>query len=358
MAGMPSINIVFKKMAQTFINRNDRRIVAIIVMDAAASVQGYRELNTAKEIPEALGAANKAYITQAFLGNISQPAKVLLYVLQVTEEDYTVALDVLATKAFDWLVLPPDVTPELAETVAEWIRTQRNENKAVFKAVLPHIDADDEAIVSFISDDIVVSEKSLTAAEYCSRIGGLLAGTPLSQSATYAALPEVSDVAAMTRAEMDEAVDAGKFLIFNDGRRVKVGRAVTTLQTTTEDKSDQLKKIKIVEVQDLIQYDLTTMFEDDYIGKYANSYDNKCVLLTAVWDYFKGLEVADILAEGVSSVEIDIETQTQYLKDKGYDVSKMTAKEIREHDTDEKVFLLANIRILDAIEDISLKIGY
>ena len=54
-------------------------------------------------------------------------------------------------------------------------------------------------------------------------------------SCTYAPLPEVSDVGRLTREAMDAAVDAGKFILFHDGEKVKVARGVNSLQTTTQD---------------------------------------------------------------------------------------------------------------------------
>lgn len=78
-------------------------------------------------------------------------------------------------------------------------------------------------------------------------------GTPMTISCTYAPLPEVSDVGRLTREAMDAAVDAGKFILFHDGEKVKVARGVNSLQTTTQDKGDAWKKIKMVEVMDMIQ---------------------------------------------------------------------------------------------------------
>ena len=195
-----------------------------------------------------------------------------------------------------------------------------------------------------------------TTAEYCSRIAGLIAGTPMTISCTYAPLPEVSDVRRLPREAMDAAVDAGKFILFHDGEKVKVARGVNSLQTTTQDKGDACKKIKMVEVMDMIQTDIRTTAQDSYIGKYANSYDNKCLLVTAIKGYLVGLEQSGILQAGSSSVGIDLARQEAYLQSVGTDTSKMSQQEIKEANTADKVFLEASIKILDAIEDISLNI--
>ena len=69
---------------------------------------------------------------------------------------------------------------------------------------------------------------------------------------------------------MDEAIDGGEFILYHDGEKVKVGRGVNSLQTTTADRGEQCKKIKIVEAMDLMKRDITTTMQDSYIGKYAN----------------------------------------------------------------------------------------
>ena len=354
MGGMPNINIVFQTAAASASTRSGQGTVAIIVKDAAAN--DLHTLYSASDIPAALGAENKAYVQRAFMGNVNRPAKVLLYVLDDEETDYDDALAELAKHSFDWLVAPPDVDPTLAAAVKTWILAQRTNAQAVCKAVLPNLAADDESIVNFTTAGITVGSDTYDAGEYCSRIAGILAGTPLTQSATYAVTEEVNDITRLTKAEMDTAVDAGKLLLFHDGLKVKIGRAVTSL-TTLGTKSAQLKKIKIVMAMDLIRNDLRLLIQDNYIGKRANTYDNKGVLITAILDYFKQLERDGILQPG-STVGIDIDAQRAYLVERGDDVASMTDKQIREANTDDKVFLTATIKILDAIEDVTLPIAF
>ena len=106
----------------------------------------------------------------------------------------------------------------------------------------------------------------------------------------------------------------------------------------------------------MIRFDIRRTAEDSYIGKYANSYDNKCLLISAVKGYLEQLELDGILESGTSDVGIDLAAQKTYLKSKGVDVSEMTEQAIKEAGTDDKVFLYATIQILDAIEDITLNV--
>ena len=104
-----------------------------------------------------------------------------------------------------------------------------------------------------------------------------------------------------------------------------------------------------------IKKDITSTVDDNYIGKYENSYDSKCILITAIKDYFTGLEAEGVLEAG-SVVEIDIPAQKAYLKSEGVDVAGMTDEQIARASTGSKVFLRASIRIFEAIEDVDLSI--
>ncbi len=351
--GLPNINIEFKTAAATAIERSEKGVVGIILMDAGAS--GAYTLTKLSQIPAGLGTDNQAYITRAFKGYINPPKKVVVYVLPSDATSLSDGLDYMATQIIDYLVGPPDISTAMATEVTTWVAGQRAD-AYIPKAVLPDTAADSEAIINFTTSGIVVDGTTYTAAQYCSRIAGLLAGTPMTISCTYAPLPEVSDVTSQTKEEMDTAIDAGEFILFNDGEKVKVGRGVNSLQTTTQDKGSAFKKIKIVEAVDMMNSDIRTTVQDSYIGKYANSYDNKCLLVTAVKGYLRSLESDGVLETGTSIVEIDIDAQENYLMSIGTDTSGMKAQEIKEANTGDKVYLKAKITILDAIEDIDLAI--
>lgn len=352
--GLPNINIAFKTQAASAIQRSEKGVVAVILRDTQEN--GAHILKAASQIPSALGTANQEYIQQTFTGYVNPPRKVILYVLPAEATELTDALDYLATQVFDYLAGPPDISAAECNDVVTWIKSRRLNDFAVCKAVLPDTAADSEAIVNFATDSLQVEETTYTTAQYCSRIAGLIAGTPMTISCTYAPLLEVEDVERLTREEMDTAVDAGKLIVFHDGEKVKVGRGINSLTTTTEDKGDAYKKIKLVEAMDMIQSDIRRTCEDTYIGKFANSYDNKCLLVTAIKSYLVGLEQSGILQSGASTVAIDTDAQETYLQSIGTDTSELSEQEIKEANTGDKVFLAASIKILDAVEDIALNI--
>lgn len=354
--GLPNININFSTAAATALERSKNGIVAIILKDANGT--GAYTLTKSTQIASQLGtigANNQKYVERAFIGYVDTPKKVIVYVLATTEENLSEALQYFENVQFDYLVGPPDCSTTEATEISTWIKSQRAEGFTP-KAVLPNMAADSEGIINFTTTGIKVDGIIHTTAEYCSRIAGLIAGTPMTISCTYAPLPEVSMVDKLSKNDIDTAIDAGKFVVFSDGEKVKVGRGVNSLQTTTETKGEAFKKIKIVEAVDMIRSDISKTAEDSYIGKYSNNYDNKCLLISAIKGYFKGLENDGVLEMGTSTVDIDAIAQEQYLQSKGTDTADMTEQEIRTVATGDQVFLTSKISILDAIEDIELSI--
>lgn len=351
--GLPSINITFRELGITAVQRSNKGVVALILEDSQDI--GGHSLGNASEIPASWSAENKLCVERAFKGYINPPRQVLVYVMDGATTLLADALSYFALYQFDYFAGTPALDDADCQTVASWIKSERA-NDHLVKAVLPKIAADDEAVINFATGDIKAGGTAYTAADYCSRIAGLIAGTPMTVSCTYAPLPEVSDVERKTNAELDAAIDAGQFVLFHDGEKVKVGRGVNSLVTTTQDKGASFQKIKIVEAMDMIRKDIRMTAQDSYIGKYANSYDNKCLLIMAIKGYLEELERSGILEADTSVVEIDLAAQEAYLKGEGTDTASMSEQEIKEANTGSKVFLKASIQILDAIEDIELAI--
>lgn len=353
--GLPSINIIFKELASTAIQRGERGIVALILKDANVPTTNPFTVVTPTDIPSELSTTNKEQIQLALMGYIKPPKKVIVYVLDDEATDYTTAQNYLETVRWDYVAVPSIQTGELS-AFATWIKGLRDTKDKKVKAVLPNHAGDHEGIINFATDNIKTATKTYTTAEYCSRIAGMLAGTPLTISATFAPLPEVLDCDKLTKDQMDTAINQGKLILYNDGEKVKIARAVNSLITTTQDKGESFKKIKIVDAMDMIHDDIKKTAEDSFIGKYANSYDNKCLLISAIQTYFDQLELDGILDKGKNKVDLDIASQVNYLRSQGLDVDNMTEKEIKEANTKDKVFLAAQMKILDAIEDIGLNI--
>lgn len=410
----PKINIKFIDAAKETITRANRGTVALLVADAAPEgVSNPFDVVTVSDIPNEISDSTKEQIKMALKGYEGiTPAKIIVYCMnqpycytieellemsaadlwklaekegyemrvdkgaeadvvaneilywqtEKSPEALTKALRVFETIRFTYMVIPNITTSGMQKQVADWIIKQREINKV--KVVLPNHAGDNEGIINYGNDKNVVAETTVvngeeiitevqyTAEQFCARIAGLLAATPSSYSATYAPLSDVVDCSKIE--DRDQAADKGRFIIFNDGEKIKTSRAVNSLQKTTDTKGDAFKKIRIVEIMDLICNDIRKLTEDEYLGKYPNVYDNKCILISAIDEYLNELERGNMLSS--HTVEIDVDAQREYLKSKGKDVTKMTEEEITKATTGSKVFITGTVAIVDTIEDLDWNI--
>jgi hypothetical protein len=136
---------------------------------------------------------------------------------------------------------------------------------------------------------------------------------------------------------------------------------MNSLVTTTQGKLEAYQTIKSVDVMDMIYDDIKKTAQDSYIGKYTNDYDNKQLLITAIYGYFRELENGRLLQKDYTQVDIDVEAvKTYQLKHGLYskeELADMSDLEIKKLDTKKIVYLTAKIKILDAMEDIVLPIN-
>lgn len=348
--GLPSVIVEFKQKASTAIQRGNTGIVALVLRDSNA--QGLHNIKGSYDIPSNLSEANKKYINLTLLGNVTAPSKVVAYVVgeEVQLKD---ALDYLETVDFNYLVVPQIKENERA-VVKTFIEKMRNDIKVRVKAVMKS-DADYEGIINSTNTATMV-EGEINADEFCCVVGGLITGTPLSQSVTYAVPKNVLDIPSQTKEEAEAKVKNGELILVKEMGKIRVARGVNSLKTTTTEKGDLFQKIKLVDTMDLIHNDIRKTCIDTYIGKVSNNYDNKCILMTAISSYFEEL-AKEQLIEKDFTVDIDIDKQVKYLKSIGVDTSEMTEQEIKEANTKDKVFLMANIKLVDAMEEIALEIN-
>lgn len=350
--GLPKIDIVFKSLAKSAIKRNSRSTVALILKDK--NVKGKLvTLENIKDITKELEQDNKEQIEFAFKGGYKTPKKVIFYCLK-DEEKLEDALKVLEVEKWNIIAIPCLKKGE-ADKVATWIKGLREEGIKV-QAILPDCKADSEAVINFTTTYVKVGEKTYTNTQYCSRIAGILAGTPLNISATYYVLNEVTDVPHIKKSDADKSIDNGELIIINDGEKCKIGRAVNSLTSTSEGISEDYKKIKVVTIMDTISEDIKKTFENEYIGKYANSYDNQIQFCLSIAAYFEDFEKENVLAKNLNKVEVDVEAMKSYWKARGVDLTNAKKYKIEENTCGSNVLLKGKVKILDAIEDLDFNI--
>lgn len=360
--GLPSIVIEFSKKAATAVTRSSRGVVLLLLNDTKAT-QTISVFNSLADVEKAgWTEKNYSYIKYAFKG---KPSKVIVVrgIVAGEKVDAAASVKLFECLQFDWFAFP-ECTAEDAQVLSSYFDVAKKTKYKKGKAVLPNCLADSPAVVNFTTGSISIvwdadsGVEEVTTAEYTARIAGALAGLPLTQSSTNYVFDEIVDVEQAT--DPDEEIGKGKLIIIFDGEKFKIGRGVTSLQTVSDDCPEDFKKIKLVEAADIVRTDIMITYEDSYLGKVLNSYDNKQMFIGAVNSYLKDLEGTIIDASEPHTVEIDTEEQSKYLIENGIktvdEVADMSVLAINSANTGSFFALTGQMKFLDAMEDFKLGI--
>ena len=364
--GMPQIIINFRTKGTTAIKRSARGIVAMILHNENKDEIHNYTIRDVSDIPDTgLTDENVDLIKKCLLGT---PLRILVYTLPNTNvdsatKDQADVLKMLANIKWNWLCAPTATTQE-QQDLASWIKTQRSNKRKTFKAVLSDQAADNEGVVNFCTNEIKVQTgtdysgnptyTTYTALQYTARIAGILAGLALDRSATYFKLTEVESVEVYE--DIDTLIDKGELLLIDeqDGDGVKIARACNSLTTFTTDKGEEFRKIKIIEGIDMITDDIRDTFKKYYVGKVINDYDHKMLFISAVLVYFSEIKGNVLDKDAANTVDINEEYQSNYAKLHGDDPTTMSVMQIRQYNTGDTMALTGDIRLVDAMENLTI----
>lgn len=346
--GLPIIDISFKQLAKSAVVRSQRGIVALILKDTAkTSLTVFDE----GDIPSSLTEANQGLIKDVLKGS---PNKIELYVLG-SDSEILEALTYFEGVEFNLMCMPSAETSDVT-AIKTFIKKMNDVVKYKCDAIIANDKADSEAMINYTAKNIVVGGESVTTANHTARIAGLIEGTPLNQSITFATLSDVDAIENLTKEQADTRIDNGELILVREMGKVRVARGVNSLTTLTDIKGNAFQKIKLRKTLNLIHNDLRRVIVEKYIGKVPNNYDNKCVLITEIKNYLDELATEQLI-EKVNTVSIDLIAQKKWLKDNtNLDVNAMTEQEIKEANTQSNVFIAISLKVVDAMEDILVSV--
>ena len=104
-----------------------------------------------------------------------------------------------------------------------------------------------------------------------------------------------------------------------------------------------------------------TTAQDHYLGKYANSYANRCLLVTAIQGYLDQLAQEGLLEPDQNTAYIDVESTKIWLESNGKytkaELADMSEMDIKLANIGSNVFIAVKASLLDAMEDVTITIN-
>lgn len=352
--GRPTIDIIFKQLATSAVDRSARGIVALIVRDDTNVTFSTIEYESAADIESAkFTAANVQYITDCFFGNPSKVIVIRIAVAGLIADALTIA----AGLKFNWIGEAVGITADQT-AISTWIKTQET-NKRTFKAVVFNATAPDcKHVVNLVNTNVTFNDTRAlqTGEKYVATLLGIFAGLPLNMSSTYFKCTNLKSV--VEPADVDASINLGNLVLFNDENYVKIGAGVNSLVTITTTNTADMQQIGIVEAMDLMLEDIRSTFKDEYVGLYKNKYDNQVLLISAINSYLNTLEIEEVLDNAYNNtVKVDVAAQKLAWQGVGKDTSIWSDQVTRNNTFKNTVFLNGDVKILGAIENLKFNIS-
>ena len=375
--GMPVIDIIFRQLAATAVERSKRGILAVIIKDdtPGADVASKKTYKREDELDSKLYTAdNLKNIKRCFLVAVN---KVVVISIPTTAK-FSAAIAILKMIKYNYVCTTDTASQqELANYVIAF--NASSPGKKVVALTWQVTTADSKYIINLknttlteiqTAEDGTKSNVAIPAVSYLPRIAAVLANLPLNRSITYYVFEDLAEVDDVTTEELDldALVKAGWFFLWNDDDTVKAGRGVNTLTTYTSTDKEDMSSILIMESINLMIEDIYNTFKNDYLGKYKNYLDNQKLFIAAVNSYFTEMSNEEILDPDYTGNDdlgttgnqafINVDAQRNAWiavgKTKAADWSKAKVESMT---FKKKLFLAAGVKILDAMEDLNFVIN-
>lgn len=305
----PGLYINFQSAALANITSGARGIVGLPIFTytgGTAESGKFYTIEGESDAIELVGSANATPIKRVLEGGAKE---VLVYAVP-TNADATVQYadirDQFEAQEFNVFVYPTVIDDAEQTATKSWVARNREEGKHFLYVAggTAAEDADislgnarstllkDKYIVNLVSGVILADGTEVQSADYASYIAGLIAGTPINKSITYAELPVVDVTKRLKNSEVESALTSGSLVIVKDGDKVRIEQGLTTDG-----------KIRKVRARQAIATDIPATARDNYIGKVDNNPAGQAALISAIKLYLEQMENNNVLT--APTVELD-----------------------------------------------------
>lgn len=363
--GLPKIQIEFKALANSLMLRTGRGKVLLIKRATSPALLNASYLfdDILKTKVKVSDTASVKIAKNESNASLSSGAREVFFEFVTTANTLDLILEKSKKMNVDYIAFT-GATDDENTAIVNFVKAERLKG-SIIKAVLYNTAADDEGIINFATEKVTVKKYSdisvltdgnageIDGTDFTGVIAGVIAGQSFEGSTTYKVLKGLSDVS--QSADLDADVDAGKLILINDGEKIKIARGVNSLTTIKDGQNDEYKKIKLVEGMDVIKKDIKKSFRDNFVGKVTNNLDNKNMFINTInLSYFKKIEGTILNDDFENKIELDLKAIKDYLISANVDVSAYSDIDFKKANTGSTLFVKGKIKLLDAIEDLTL----
>jgi hypothetical protein len=356
---MPIIDIEFQQLSSSLIDRSERGIAIIIIKDVTAGAVSYKEYSDIATF----GADESLYtpVNYQYLNDIFAYALNEVVVVNMGESGTLGdALTTIQTNVSSgWITIADGLQTDY-NTLASWIKSTELLKQSYKAVTYKATTTDCKHIVNFYNDNVTFVDSDgrgqVTGEKYCPSLIGILASCNILRGSTYFKCSNLKHVTEV--ADRNVALEAGQFILVNDGSDVRIGLGINSMVTLVENDTEDMKFIDIIEALDLMTDDITNVFKNTYLG-FKNKYDNQVLFISAVNTYLSDIADADVLDDEYKNL-VDINVAKQRLAWIGSgktEASTWSDTQVKTTTFKRSVFLGGDVKVLGAMENLNLDIS-
>lgn len=189
---------------------------------------------------------------------------------------------------------------------AAFTRRLRDEMGVKFQCVLyNYSSADYEGVISV--ENTINNAQSGEAGNLVYWVTGAEAGCAINKSNTNKKYNGAYDInVSYTQSQLEDALDAGKFVFHKVGDEIRVLEDINTLTSFTDEKSEDFRYNQTIRVMDQIGNDIAAIFNTRYLGLIPNDESGRVSLWNEIVKYHKVLDGIGAI-EDFSTEDITVE---------------------------------------------------
>ena len=354
---LPQLEVNFKQLATSFIERSERGVAVLIIRDDTVKTFNYKEYVEQGELDK----DELLYSDDNFtnLTDILSFGVAKLVVVRIDEVGVMAdALSIISNKLKTGWISTVGENADY-ESLATWVKARALEGKT-YKVLCYKLTAPNSEYVHNFTNPYVTFKDGrgrVTGDNYIPSLLAILCVCNVTRGVTYYVCKNLSEVDGV--ADVKIALNNGELVLINDFDKVRVGTGINSLVTIDPLKGqfDDMKYIEIMEATDMIKDDIRDIYKNDYVGSHKNNLDNQMIFISAVNTYFGDLAESEILDNNYDNLGfISIAKQRKAWESTNPEAKLWDDTKVKNMSYKRSTFLGADIKVLGSMMNLDFDV--
>ena len=208
-----------------------------------------------------------------------------------------------------WNVMAvPTTTLSLGAAIKTYIQDLReNSGKKVQAVVYNYSTANYEGVIS-VDQGYMIGDETVPVESFIAYVAGMTAGADITESNTYKLIEGATSIInPKSASEIEAGLQSGKMILsYRQDRSVVIEKDINTLYNFPTDRNYVFSKNRVIRCLDDIAVQITTLFENSFIGKVNNNSEGRTLFKSTVIGYLNELQARGAIQNFDSAKDIEI----------------------------------------------------